>query len=362
MKNVLHVYESGELYFLQTTEYDSNIDDYIEDDLLNNPSINDIKNETIKRQEHTLYYWNGTKIQKVGETATIIFDEIFDAGNDSSGFELAALNSQYAEKKPVMIYEAYHFDEMQKIKLSELPYVSKKQIISAIESEFHATGKMTLVTENETQNVEQIQVDPLFDSQNICISPKGDEIFYVKDVTVYEGDGNINRIEILDGKAQMPKFYDEISYTNYVLCKSMLFTQNGTTIYFKNFKRDCDLGDLCIDQNLIASNVKNDTVKVYGNGEMIGFIENWDSGNGQGTLQLYVDEGKKELAIDVHEYEILSTDCIVYLQDYDINTGKGNLYIYKNGVVEKIDDNVEGIIGGTKNIEYGINQKSRSFG
>ena len=115
-------------------------------------------------------------------------------------------------------------------------------------------------------------------------------------------------------------------------------------IYVKDYQEDSDCGDLYINKNKIDYDVCiSNSLYDKESGKVI-YCADWDAEDECGTLKLYIDGNSEKIADDVHDFDVLQNGDILYICNYSLRSGEGELYLYENGKNKKIDGAVMGII------------------
>lgn len=114
---------------------------------------------------------------------------------------------------------------------------------------------------------------------------------------------------------------------------------DGTMLYGKEYKDGTF--DLYIDQELVEYDVKNYTY--YYKDKTIVYTTDYDAKDGKSTLNIWVKGKATKVAEEVDDYEYCNNGKLVYLADCN-DKGKGDLYEYRKGNSEKIDEDVTCIV------------------
>ncbi len=168
------------------------------------------------------------------------------------------------------------------------------------------------------------------------ISYDGKTVYYLNDIND-EGYGDLYKLSVTKNGPSEAKLYDSDVYYNY-----RMRTGGGKYVYIKYYDSGSSndsyrsYGEMYMDKELVDYEVTLSRFAMYNN--VIMFFN--DYSDGKGTLKMF-RKGKSEMiSEDVHDFELLSEDCAVYLYDYSNEYSRGELFVYKNGKQTKIDDDV----------------------
>ena len=169
------------------------------------------------------------------------------------------------------------------------------------------------------------------------ISADGSIIFYFDDTNEKEGD--LYKITIENNEIKQNELYDSNVGLNAVNCFG--FTKNNEFVYYKEINDTA--GDLYINKKCIDYDVY-----IYGteyNEKTNNLIYLTDyTAKQYGTLKYYNGSENKRIADDVHKFNILPDNSLLYLYDYSNTSKNGTLMNYENNKSEKIEDEVMDII------------------
>ena len=274
---------------------------------------------------YTLYYFNGMTEMKLEE-------------------QVSYAGSFFAQDVPVMAYRVYNLGRSNQIKLSDIESVESIQ--DQIRSSRTSFTERTVAVGGVTEKIEQNS------DSNLVISDDGKILYYVDDIPEEESAGELYEIEIVDGKLQKAVLYDSDVYTEmripaYVWNEKYTYTileDDEHLIYVKDYQEDSDCGDLYINKNKIDYDVCiSNSLYDKESGKVI-YCADWDAEDECGALKLYIDGNSEKIADDVHDFDVLQNGDILYICNYSLRSGEGELYLYENGKNKKIDGAVMGII------------------
>jgi hypothetical protein len=138
-------------------------------------------------------------------------------------------------------------------------------------------------------------------------------------------------------KAQEPTYIDSNVAGNY--CN---FAGGEKLYYFKNL--DNDSGDLFLNGRRLKTDVKVYQVDYSESLDSVVFMYDWNDAEFYGTLAIFDGETLKTLSKKVYSFDITLEGEILYIENYDNETYKGDLMSYKGGKPRKIDKDVTAIV------------------
>ncbi|MBE6946649.1 MAG: zinc ribbon domain-containing protein [Ruminococcaceae bacterium] len=273
---------------------------------------NSLKNQTIEQSQYTLFFFDGKEAVKL--TEGFVYDSYY-----SSSY-------QFAYEAPVVVYQARQKANIEKIKLSEVSYAYQvedmvKEALNTAKSYYVASRSAVSAIDND-------------EATSFDLNDNGTQIFFMTDVN--ESVGDLYRIAINNGVVEKAEKYasDVSSYSGY-------FLGNDRYCYYKNYKDG--IGDLYINGKKIANDVY--TIDSYNeDADKLLYITDYNSEKESGTLYLYSNGESQKVDDDVSRYRItVSRDWnkILYSTDYSEKSG-GTLKIWENGGSKKIADEVFG--------------------
>jgi len=211
---------------------------------------------------------------------------------------------------------------MEKLKLSEIEDISEVsdrvyEVLNSSLERYIAIGSELSAREGEKG----------------VISSDGSTVYFFDDVSE-EGEGDLYRMEITDGKIGEPTLYD-----SGVMQSFIRFIADDKLAYCKNYVSGHVKGDFFINGEEIDYDVRLDYYPYFMD-DAVFYFTDWNSEKRCGTLKMFKDGVKTKIADDVFDYVITNDNSILYLYDYSTNYYTGTLYMYKNGERKKLDEDV----------------------
>lgn len=228
---------------------------------------------------------------------------------------------------PVVVFAE---GEVQKLKFSELckSDMSSYEIGSLI-NENLSKSKNVCIASGET--VKKLD----FSSLSSVVFTEDSNILYLlmsKDKDTEDDIADIYKISISGGNIGDPELCYEDVCSSYAMCK------DGRLYYFRDvIDRDSrSTGSLYVDQNKVDDDV---SIRFYSveNGRFVYYKDTDDYGF---TAYYYNGSSCEKIHDDVYRITTLSDGTVMYLADYNTSLYQGDLYIFRNGGSDKIDDDV----------------------
>lgn len=360
VKTLIHVYESGKMYYIKEETQARKAADYVEDDMkkeddkLITPQAPespfmwqyDSKEEYQKASEKYLEEYNSYKKEKEAYEAKlnrdILRNKMKTEKVDISLSQLCYYNGNkeivitenatgwrtYAKENEALIYSACEVATAEKMKISQLSsYVTAKEkveeFLKAETGYYLAVG--TKISEIEQENAKYISIDDA-----------GKTIYMIDHVLENKEEGELYKIKVSNKKARKPKKVDDGVYVY-----SASF-QEDSYVYYKDVQTEKKCGDLYMDGKWVDSDVRMGTVRCEG--KSIAYISEWNADRKCGILKTYTTRMPVTVHSEVVNYVFLTSGEIVYLCDYDGEKYTGKLSIYDGNESRKVDDEVVSLI------------------
>ncbi len=128
--------------------------------------------------------------------------------------------------------------------------------------------------------------------------------------------------------------------------EGVVVTRDGKCFYLKHAVRDGnDLSaDLYCDGKRICREISVSDITYHPATDRLLFMTDWSSTDLLGTLMYYQGGEVVTVADEAHDYVCTPGGEILYLTNWNGKRGRGELYLYRDGRSELIDDAVSGII------------------
>ena len=276
-----------------------------------------LSNNTVTRTDYTLYYFNGTESTAVTDALASYWIGTYSTGS------------------PVLLAPVYERDEVRKPKLSELMELTQSksatQVREMIEEARYSKTEQYFVVQGTTSLFDEP------DAKNFTISPDGDTVYFLNDLSDDGREGDLYKLAISDGKIGRAELYDTGVSSDY-----MYFMSDGRFAYYKDV--DNAKGDFYIDKVQIDYDVRLAGASYLKDKDAVLYYTDWNSDKNYGTLKMYTEKEKTKIADDVHSFTVTDDGDILYLNDYSSSSYKGTLYSYNKGKPEKIDDDVMALL------------------
>ena len=388
---VVKVYESGELYYTKSDTVESNLIDYVNDDMAAaDAAMTEPESPTYPDYPSTPYWWDFDTYEEYEaaydqyqrdyaayrEECNRLDEEYREAyaayrekrSRDSlreSLEEYTIERTEYtlyyyngseetvvtdalvsvwgitcADKNPTLLLQAYDQVEVQKVKLSEI--TSIYEVSDLVDEARYSTSERYIVIGSDMTVLEQSE------ASYFRISSDGSVIYFLDDIEKNEGE--LYKVTVTDGQAGRPELFDSDVNTWW----SIYFTPDDHLVYYKDVDALNRKGDLYIDKTEIDYDVSLDFITYMGDAVL--YFTDWNNDKEYGTLKKYDNGEKIKIADDVHTFAAFGDNDILYLYDYSTKYYTGTLYRYNNGDPVKIDDDVMALIpvygGGIKGNYY----------
>ncbi|MBE6799413.1 MAG: hypothetical protein E7525_06570 [Ruminococcaceae bacterium] len=360
---IVAAYDSGELYFVRATSTEVLAVDYINDDVKDSdalmpkpayplpPAKKDYKTTEEWKADYDIYlgemdryyqlmqeYYakqDRDKIRKQLDgykiTLTAYTLYYYDGKNSeklSENYNFEEHCRDYNSKKPSLVYSVYINDA--KAKFSEIS--SLEEVESAILACRQSFPKVQLAIGGTVQALTfGVQ------SADFRFSDNGKTLYFIDGVTNDGTTGSIYTIKI-GRTAGEPKLYDKRVDVE----QGISVFQNGSIAYYKNVN-GTQKGTLYIDEDKVADFVAVGILEYNKNSKSYAFYTDYD-GDSQGTLKVLKRGKVKTVSENVHRYSFTPQGYILYLKDYDMETNKGDLYVFDGRKTYLVDTAVTEIV------------------
>ncbi len=375
VKQMVKVYESGEIYYLKGDILTINVEEYVEDDMLEEdatmeepelpiyPELSDYETQEEYEaasaqytQAFETYQQAMTKYTRkeereklrtmglVGRTVEIPQYQLcyFDGKKEQIVAEKVESYKTYAEDKAAVIYSAYSDSEVSKVKFSDVD--STYNIENMVRAAFSANCNQYITIKAKISQINQQGAD------SYSISTQADRVYILAAKT-----GEQTEDEMTVGTDSMNQFdLYEIKVSGHKIGKTKKIDSNiyynlkliddDHYIYFKDVDENGQNGGMYMDGKKVESDVRLNSVKFDKDTGNLWYMVDWEEKDQYGVLKKYNGEKISKVSDEVYHYEILPTGEVLYLFDYSIDSYEGELYLYKNNKVRKVDEDVVVII------------------
>ena len=284
VSNVVRIYESGEMYYYKSEKQEV--------------KEGEIKYET---EVYTLFYHDGNEAVSLAED----------------------LSSQYgyrtASEAAVMIYT---------------------ETTPAKEEGKDPTYTTYLVVEGTATELEFEGAKTTY--SDCRITKDGKTVYYTDNYNEKDKTYELYKMAISGDAPEAAELYDsDIAATadEYSANPILSIYSDGTVLYGKELKDGAY--DLYIDQELVEYDVKSYTYHV--DDETIVYSTDYDTKDGKYTLNIWVKGKTTKVAEEVDDHQYCNNGKLIYLADCN-DKGKGDLYEYRKGSSEKLDEDVTYIV------------------
>ena len=115
-------------------------------------------------------------------------------------------------------------------------------------------------------------------------------------------------------------------------------------MYFKDGS-DPYVADLYCNGKLVDYDVLTWSLRYTDDGKTIAYCADWSENSQSGVLKVSRNGGAPETVTDdCNAVTMLPSGSVLYLYDYSTRYYRGDLYIYRNGKTEKLDEEVIAIL------------------
>ena len=374
VKQFVKAYETGEIYYLKGADVVVNLQDYLEDDMLEEdaslqnpvmptaPLLSDYETQ----EKYQAAYAEYTKAMEVyqqtmtkylykterenlrnsgleGRTVTIPENQLcyFDGKKEQVLAERVISYKNYAEENAAVIYSTYSDSEVRKVKFSEIQ--SSYNVENMVREAFTSSCNFYVSVKGKSSEIKQPG------AYIFAINAQADCIYILAEKAEEPGEetavetNNMSRFDLYQIKISGQKLgkLKKIDSNVYSIINLM---DNNHYVYYKKVDEQKQSGDLYMDGKKLESDVRLNTVKFDKNTENLCYMVDWEDKDQYGTLKKYNGDKIVKVSDEVYSYEILPTGEVLYLYDYSIDSYEGELYIYRKNKSRKVDGDVVAII------------------
>jgi len=343
------IYESGEVYYVEYEESEKVLADFITDDMAaadeamtepEYPDWDDYETEEDYDKAYEEYetaydeYWaklERDEIREDMETWTIYVSEeklYYYNGEDSTLLSENLIYERYAYDKAVVIYGTGGGSG--KVKMSECVDIWDAEW--QVEEKLSDSGEYFVAQGGESFALEMDTLDSL------VLNDDGTMAYFITNVEEEDNFGELHFMKIGDGKIKETAMYDEEVYAYY-----LRMAGDNDVVYFKD--AEDGVGELFMNAEHVDYDVSIWNGVIYSETlDQLVYYVDWDDEEYRGTLKLSGSDKAAKVGDDVADYIILSDGRILYLGDYDMEDGIGELRIYEKGESESLDSDVVALI------------------
>lgn len=375
VKQVVKVYESGEIYYLKGADTTVNLEDYVEDDMLEAdatteplviptyPNSSDYATEEEYEAAYDEYVQTFSAYQQAieknmyketreelrtiglaGRTVDIPEKQLcyFDGKKEHIVAEKVAGYENFAEENAAVIYSVYNDSEVDKVKFSDIK--NSYNIENMVRQAFASNTNYYIAVKDKASEINQ---------QGVCffdISAQADSIYILaekpqepgEDEVVVQTDStnqyDLYQIKISGQKLGKSKKIDSNVY------HSIYVTDDNHYVYYKKVKENEQKADMYMDGKKVESDVRLNAVKYDKDTGTLWYMVDWEEKIQYGTLKKYTGEKITKVSDEVYHYEVLPDGEVLYLYNYSTEIYEGELYLYKKNKSRKVDEEVIVII------------------
>ncbi len=310
VSNVIAIYESGEIYYIESETETVSAMDMVDDDVEDDDEDYEYIREYLEDMEYekttsTLYYYDGKEAVSVTDTYSSYSD--------------------YALETPVIICST----APGMVKLSDM-----EDAWDFYDLLYEADSEKCVVVGSE-----MVPFD-YDDARYFRISDDGKTVYFLSDVDDEKGEGDLCRFTV----SSKGKLGDVETCDSDVSSERIYFASNDKFVYFKDYDSEDYKGELFINGKSVSSDVylystryNEDTDKMY-------FFTDWNSEKARGTLNVYNGKKAEKMADDVHSFMFSANNEVLYIADYSTKNYKGDLYLYKKNNPKKLDTDVVAVL------------------
>ena len=324
--------EVDEAYDKAREEYDKAVDEYEKarekywddysayNEKLNRDELREkLKTQTTTTTTYSLYFYNGTEETKLCD-------------NVSDDYRTGYCDT--ASEAPVIVYNQLPDSAVSvKVKMSEISsvYDIEYAITNSMDSADVET-KLFIASEATANEV------TISDISSYRLSNDGSTIYY----TIADSDSSeysdLYKATVsggaISGETEIDK---DIANNNF-------FVFEDKVMYAKEYDSENSTASMYVDGTLIDDeiyyysgvNVQNDTYY---------YFTDYNETSGKATLMCKKSGGEAvKIKDDVSEFLLCADGSVLYMYDYSNTSNRGELYLYRNGNSEKLDDDVSQIV------------------
>ena len=343
------IYDSGEVYYVEYEESEKVLADFITDDMVaadeameepEYPDWDDYESEDDYDEAVEEYdaayeeYWAKLErddIREDMETWTIYVSEeklYYYNGEDSVCLSENLIYERYAGEKAVMIYGTGGGSG--KVKMSECTDIWDAEW--KVEEKLSESGEYFVAQGGESFALEMESIETL------ALNADGTMAYFITNLAEEENYGELHFMKIGDGKIKETALYDEEVYAWY-----LRMVDDNDVVYFKDVEDG--VGELFMNAEHVDYDVSLwNGVAYYETLDQLVYFIDWDEEEYRGTLKMSGGDKASKVGDDVADYIVLDDGRILYLADYDMEDGIGELKIYAKGDSETLDSDVVALI------------------
>lgn len=314
VQQVVKVYETGEIYFVRDNSIRDSFMNYIENDAPEKAELcRELSAKTFVKEQYELYLYDGE--------SEILLEEHLVAPNEESYPGTIMNYVDVNDNKPLLVYQAFNAEKMEKPKLSQIYAYEAESLVDAA---FYGATDYCVTMGGQVMKI--FQENPC----NVIFNEEGTAICYMDNHgTLEEPSADLYKMEIEDDVLKQPELYD----TN-VIPEECYFLGENKLGYYKNKNIDNSqffaLADLYCNQELIAPAMLMGMYRYFPVSKKFLYYADWDFGNACGTLCEYENGVYNDCANAVHEMGETAGGKMYYLKDYNGDFGLGDLYILED--------------------------------
>lgn len=190
---------------------------------------------------------------------------------------------------------------------------------------------------------EEQALDASFDPYSISVHPSGESVYFLREdgeeayalVQAQISEGKLVNEQVKDKGVSSYYFYGDYWHDEPIYFKNMLEDQLSEDMYW--FSYGYVAGDLYIAGEKIDSMVNPDSVTIQPDGSLF-YMTQYSSDAQSGVLKRYDGNETAMIAQDVFQYVTLSDGTVIYLRNYNVRKGHGDLYLYMPGKTDRMLD------------------------
>lgn len=322
-------YDTDEEYDAAYEAYEQAVDEYYDAwdiwyEIQNRNYIReDLEYYTFDQDIYTLHYYDG-------EDSTTVADN-YVSWDDNYYYSVY----DYALDVPMMVYKTQREGEAVSVKISE---ISSVWDVESLIYEAMSAGTDMYITSGAVSS----EIDQTY-ALRPMLSNDGKTLYFVDDYNEEKNYGDLYKGTVDAGKDSISvemSLYDSEINLDYL----RVLDGGEKVLYFKDY--DGNKGDLYIDTVSIDYDV-NGYMDYDSENELLVYYTDYnnDYDKEYGTLKVYNFKEFIKVEDDVHAHEIMPNGDILYLYDYSTDYQRGELYLYDGGKEPtKIDEDVTGLI------------------
>lgn len=337
---VLKAYDSGEVYYLTSTEVTHKYEDYVTDilaetdaaltaapeepiradyedvyayeeaytdyeellELYESKSARDnlrefVLNSSATRTEYQLYFYDG-------ETTILLSDNY--AFNAPEAF-------CFAEDKPIVIFKQY---------LPDYFTLDILDLLADADTETYIDLSLYTTYENYLFLNGAIDILPHVFAQNLTFTADGSKLYFVDDVLDTTGCGSLYEVSFTENSIDRIRKCDENIHYNFY------YDEKTESLAYISDVNDLSCGKLFFHGERIDKDVLVDSFTVLPKSGQIAYYKDLDEEAGCASLVIHNGKDTEKLSKTAYDYFITPLNHILYLEGYDEESGTGKLILY----------------------------------